>query len=262
MCRIGCKEGSAVGTSGSGPDSARRALELLFAFTEDRPVASVRQLAEEIGVPVPSVHRYVALLRDMGLIEEGARGQYHLTMRVSALYRSARRATSIVDIAEPFMRELAEQIEETVVLIRLVNGLPVCIHRVEAPRPVRMSMEVGQQLPPLRGASVRLLLGDLPRAQRERYVDRALASGALPPLCGRDEFLRDAEKAASQGWATSNEEIREGSWTASAAIKQDDRTVAVLTTHCVAFLTDDEKRATIVELIQKDVSKISDSLEA
>lgn len=251
-----------MGTSGSGPDSARRALELLLAFTEDKPVASVRQLAERIGVPAPSVHRYVALLRDMGLIVEGARGQYHLSMRVSALYRSARQAMPIVDIAEPLMRELSEELQETVVLIRLVNGLPVCIHRVEAPTPIRIAIDIGQQLPPLRGASVRLLVGDLAKAERERFVDRALASGALPPVHGRDEFLKDVEIAADRGWATSNEETREGSWTASAAVKQDGRTVAALTTHCVAFLTDDAKRAVIVELLEKFASRISDGLHA
>ena len=198
----------------------------------------------------------------MGLIVEGARGQYHLSMRVSALYRSARQAMPIVDIAEPLMRELSEELQETVVLIRLVNGLPVCIHRVEAPTPIRIAIDIGQQLPPLRGASVRLLVGDLAKAERERFVDRALASGALPPVHGRDEFLKDVEIAADRGWATSNEETREGSWTASAAVKQDGRTVAALTTHCVAFLTDDAKRAVIVELLEKFASRISDGLHA
>ncbi|QSE93760.1 IclR family transcriptional regulator [Rhodococcus pseudokoreensis] len=251
---------SGSGSEGARKESARRALELLFAFTEDRPVASVRQLADAIGVPVPTVHRYVALLRDMGLVEESARGQYHLTARVTGLYRAFRQVTSIVDIAEPFMRELAEQIEETVLLIRLVNGVPACIHRIEAPRLFRMSIEVGQHLPPLRGASARLLLGDLPSAERERYVDRALASNALPPLNGKDEFLREAQQEASRGWTVSSEEIGEGFWTAAAAIKQHGRTIATVSTPCAGFLLDDEKRSIIVEMIQKTASQISGSL--
>src|SRR5690606_28165448 len=106
-----------VATPRSGAESGRRALDLLFAF-ENHPVASVRELAEAISVPVPSAHRYVALLRDMGLIEEAERGHYRLTMRVVALARSARRATSTIDVVRPFMNGLVERTGETVILVQ------------------------------------------------------------------------------------------------------------------------------------------------
>ena len=251
-----------MATSKTGADSARRALELLFAFTEQRPVASVRQLAEAIDAPVPSVHRYVALLRDMGLIEEGVRGQYHLTLRVAALNRAARQATSIVDIAEPFMRQLSDEIDETVLLARLVHALPVCIHRIETPRRLRLSFEIGQNLPPLRGASVRLLLGALTPAERERYLDQALAAGALPPVNSRDEFLSDVERDVERGWAVSNQEIDEGVWAAAAPVTEAGRTVAAVSAPCLAFRLDKQKRAHIIDLVQKTAGQISGALSA
>jgi DNA-binding IclR family transcriptional regulator len=254
-------EGGTVTTARAGADSGRRALELLFAFTEQRPVASVRQLAQTLDIPVPSVHRYVALLRDLGLIEEGARGQYHLTMRVAALGRAARQATPLVDIAEPVMRELSEQIEETVMLSRLVHGLPVCIHRVEAPRQLRLSFEIGQNLPPLRGGSVRLLLGALSPAERERYLDRALAAGAIPPVNDRDAFLCEVERDVARGWAVSNQEIDEGVWAAAATICEAGRTHAVISAPCPAIRLDGQKRQTILDLVRKTAARISDHLE-
>jgi DNA-binding IclR family transcriptional regulator len=56
-----------------GADSARRVLDVLFAFSEERPIASVKELAEEVGVPLPSAHRYIALLRETGLVAETER---------------------------------------------------------------------------------------------------------------------------------------------------------------------------------------------
>jgi DNA-binding IclR family transcriptional regulator len=251
-----------VVTSKAGADSGRRALDLLFAFSEQRPVATVRQLADQLEIPLPSVHRYVALLRDMGLVEEGVRGQYHLTMRVAALARAARRATPIVDIAEPFMRELSEQIEETVLLIRLVHELPVCIHRIEASRRLRLSFETGQHLPSLRGASVRLLIGSMPPSERENYVNKALASGALPPAAGRERFLRDVEQDNERGWAISNEEIDEGVWAAAAVITEDGQPVATLSAPCPAFRLDEEKRDAIVDQVRKIADRISAALSS
>lgn len=250
-----------MGSTRAGADSGRRALELLFAFTEQRPVASVRELAERLDIPVPSVHRYVALLRDMGLVEEGMRGQYQLTMRVAALGRAARRAAPLVNIAEPYLRELAQRVRETVVLSRLVRGLPVCVHVIEAPHPLRLSFDVGQGLPPLRGASVRLLLGALNPVERQRYVAEALAAGARPPVRPAREFLAEVERDVTRGWAISNQEIDEGVWAAAAAITEDGRTRAVVAVPCPATRLDEQRRAAILDLVCVTAAQISRELE-
>jgi DNA-binding IclR family transcriptional regulator len=244
----------------TGADSARRALDMLFAFTEQNPNASVRDLAEQLDVPVPSVHRYVALLRDMGLIEEGARGRYHLTMRVTALGRAARLATPIVDLAEPFMRKLAEELGEAVLLMRMVQGTPVCFHRVETPSRFRLSFEPGQPLPLLRGASVRLLLGSLTPDERRIYVERALADGATPPREGTDQFLRDVERDVGRGWAISNEEIDQGVWAASAAVHEGGRVIAALSAPCPVFRLDDERRDVVVDLVRKAAADLANAV--
>jgi DNA-binding IclR family transcriptional regulator len=244
----------------TGADSGRRALEVLFAFTEQRPVASVRELAAELDIPAPSVHRYVALLRDMGLLEEGARGQYHLTMRVAALNRAARIATPLVSIADPHMRELSLKLEETVMLIRLVHGLPVCMHRVETSRRIRLSFEIGQHLPTLRGASVRLLLGGLPPAERQRYLNEALASGARSPEVGPEVFMAEVERDHQRGWAVSNQEIDEGVWAGCAAIREGSQTVASLSVPCPAFRMNEDRRQAVIEGALDTAERISAAL--
>jgi DNA-binding IclR family transcriptional regulator len=246
--------------SKAGAESGRRAVEMLFAF-EQRHVASVRQLAEQLSLPLPSAHRYVALLRDMGLVEEGLRGQYRLTMRVVALGRAARRGAPLVNIAEPFMEELSQKTGETVLLNRLVQDLPVCIHRIESQRQLRLSFEPGQSLPPLRGASARLLLGSLAPHVRETQVDRILASGARPPIGGREAFLQELSRHADRSWATSQDEIDEGVWSAAAVITEGGRTVATLSAPCPIIRLDAEKRATISDLVRVTAERISRALE-
>ncbi len=249
----------ADGMTGSkaGADSGRRALQILFAFTEQRPVVSVRQISEDLAIPAPSVHRYVAMLRDMGLIEERGRGQYCLTMRVTALGRAARLATPMVTLAEPYMRELVNATGETAAIFRMVQGRPVCIHRVESSQRIRLTFDVGQLAPPLRGSSPRILLGNRTAAEREEYVDEALASGALAPANGRDQYLRDVERDVGRGWAVSNEEVTEGVWAVSSPITDGTETVAALTALCAEFRLDAEKKETIIALVRETAARIS-----
>src|SRR3954469_15952919 len=110
-----------MATTKAGADSARRALDLLFAF-EWKPVATVRELSESLAMPLPTAHRYVAMLREMGLVEEARHGKYRLTMRVASLAQAARRATTLIDVVQPFMQALSEETEETVLLVQPVAG--------------------------------------------------------------------------------------------------------------------------------------------
>lgn len=248
-----------MATTKSGAESARRAIDLLFAF-ERNPVATVKELSESLAMPLPSAHRYVAMLRDMGLLEEARQGYYRLTMRVVALGQAARRATSLIDVVQPFMQALSEETGETVLLVQPVAGLPVCTHRIEAQHRLRLSFEIGQYLPPLRGASAHLLLAALSEEERRTYVEEALTQGNRPPVSGREEFLAEVQRDAKRGWAVSSEEIDEGVWSAAAAIRSEDRFVGTLSVPCPTFRVSDEKSDQIIESVKRAASQISMAL--
>ncbi|MFC7511976.1 IclR family transcriptional regulator [Streptomyces thermocarboxydus] len=245
--------------SKAGADSGRRALELLFAFTEQRPVATVRQLAEDLGIPVPTAHRYVALLRDMGLIEEGDRGQYHLTMRVAALGRAARRATPLVDVAEPFMRELSESTQETVILSRWCTDCRCAstVWRACVRSGCRSSR--GSDCPPC-GAPVSVCCSATCPSRSAGATSSRPSPSANSPVNGPEAFLAEIDHAVRQGWEVSREEIDEGVWAASAPVKEGSQIVAALSAPCPAFRLDEAQRESIIEQVVKTADRISQAL--
>jgi DNA-binding IclR family transcriptional regulator len=137
----------------------------------------------------------------------------------------ARSAEPLVELADPVMRGLVGAGGETVIFVRLVAGIPVCVHRVESPHCLRATFEPGQPLPLLRGASGRVLLAGLPdRARREHLAPLAQAN---PEAAARLE--QEIAKVAVRGWATSEEEIEPGIWAASAGVTDGRTTVGALT---------------------------------
>lgn len=112
-------------------------------------------------------------------------------------------------------------------------------------------------MPTAGGASARLLLGGLPRADRERYLERALAAGSRPPEAGVDGFLKQVEHDAERGWAVSNQEIDEGVWAGCAAIREDGQAVATISVPCPAFRMHDERRDTVIEQAIATAERIS-----
>jgi len=208
-----------------GCEGARRVLALMLAFSADRNTLTARDLAAATGIALPSVYRYITLLRETGLLAGDQRGRYRLSPRFIGLARAAEAAESLIDIADPVMARLAEQTGETVILVRLIGRSPVCVHRVESARRLRIAFEPGQPLPLERGASTRLLLAGLPPEVRGEY---------LAPLAERDpeaaaSLHAKVAVAAQRGWAVSVEEIEQGVWAASAAVMQGKRMMAALT---------------------------------
>jgi DNA-binding IclR family transcriptional regulator len=196
-----------------------------MSFSRDRHTLTARELSGATGVPLPSVYRYVALLRENGLLVGDDRGSYHLSARVIALSRAAEAAETLLDFADPVMRRLAGRTGETVILVKLIASAAVCVHRVESAHQLRTSYEPGQALSLEHGASARLLLAGLPASERQ---------ACLAPLARRDpeaaaRLEEQVMTAGQRGWEVSEEEIDQGVWAASAAVTDSTGTVAALT---------------------------------
>ena len=208
-----------------GCEGARRVLALMLAFSADKNTLTARDLAVATGIALPSVYRYITLLRETGLLAGDERGSYRLSARLIGLARAAEAAESIIDIADPVMRELAAETGETVILVRLIGRSAVCVHRVQSAQRLRISFEPGQPLPLERGASARLLLSGLAPEVRREY---------LMPLAERDpeaaaRFEEKVVRDARRGYAVSEEELEKGVWAVSAPVLQGKRMIAVIT---------------------------------
>jgi DNA-binding IclR family transcriptional regulator len=211
----------------SGAETARKVFQLLLHFNRDRATATVRELASAAGLPLPTAHRYVALLRELGLLEETGRSRYQLGWRVLQLARVAEAAGGLLQLAEPVMRRLVAETDETAVLFRLAGDQMECVGQVESPHVVRLSFEPGQRLPLMRGASARILLSGLERQERGALLD-VLAADDPDFARRRDQFEREIAEVEQRGWAESMEEIDPGIWAVAAPVVHDSRVEASL----------------------------------
>lgn len=224
------------GTAGSkaaprkttGVSSPRKVLQALLAFSEHRPHLSIPQIASEVNVPVSTAYRHVSLLRELSLVEEGDNGTYHVAPRIMSVARAATAANTLAKVARPVLEQLATQVRETIMLVRMIQESAVLVDHVQSPHPVRLSYEPGQLLPLHFGASGKTLLAFLPEAKREEYLHGHAESN--PTVANRVPDLR-AELAliAERGWAVSHGEIDEGIWALSHAIRSPRRCYATLT---------------------------------
>src|SRR6266571_2172413 len=155
-----------------GCEGARRVLALMLTFSADENTLTARQLAERTGIALPSVYRYLTLLRETGLLAGDERGSYRLSAR-------------------------------------LIGRSAVCVHRVQSAQQLRISFEAGQSLPLDRGASARVLLASVPPNVRreclaplaERDPEAAALLDKKILIAGQQGYATSEEEIHKGVWA-------------------------------------------------------------
>lgn len=240
-----------------GAESARRVLDVMLAFTKDRHTLSAKDLADLTGIPLPSVYRYVALLRDAGLLVGNNQGNYCLSTRFTALSRAAEAADYLIEIAHGTIEGLAQTTGETVLLARMINGTPVCVHRIESSHKLRFSFEPGEPLPLDRGATSRILLESI--SDRDRAIFFAGLRTRDPDRAAI--LAAEVADAARRGWAVASEELDEGIWAVSAGIRSAHGDIsAALTLTAPLFRTAEDAKQRLIGLVCEAASEISSLL--
>jgi DNA-binding IclR family transcriptional regulator len=238
----------------AGTSSSRKVLQLLLAFSERRPEATVTELAEVVGTPVATTYRYVALLKELQLLEEGRTGYYHVTSQVMPIARAAQLANDLARLARPTMEDAARELRETVMLFQHFGDVAVCADRVECDRAMRFTFQPGHSVPLGVGASGKMLLACLSDDEREQRLS------ALGDRRGSN-LPAELEQASATGHAVSWGELDEGVWACSVPVLAAGHRPTVLSVAGpAARISEAAKQAAVVALhtyaarIRKDIA--------
>ena len=220
--------------------SARKILQMLLAFDEKRPEASVAELAKIVGVPLPTAYRHVALLKDMHLLEEGGVGKYHPTAKLLPIARAAQVLNSVATIASPIVADAARNLGETVMLMQQYGDVGVCIELAECDRPIRFTFDRGHTIPLGVGATGKVLLAMMPESDRAEHLLRLGDTGDLH---------RELAEVQANAYSISVAELDDGVWACSVPVlSTHERALALTAAGPVARLNSHERQIALVRL--------------
>lgn len=135
------------GAERPGIEVLNRAVDILDAFT-DAPTPTLRlsELAERTGLPKATLHRLLAALEVLGLVERSGTG-HQLGIRLFELGEHVPRKQRLREAALPFMQDLFEVSHDTVHLGVLEGTDVVYLERIRGHRSAPLASRVGGRLP-------------------------------------------------------------------------------------------------------------------
>ena len=153
---------------GSGVHSVERTLDVLEALEEQGGSMGVSELSSRTGLPAATIHRLAQTLVTRGYLRQLPDRRYFLGSRLAALGASA--GVMMGSRAQPLLRELARQLQETVNLATMTSDGAEYIGQSAGSHSVRMFTEVGRRVPLHSTGVGKALLSLLPDHEAQRLL--------------------------------------------------------------------------------------------
>lgn len=240
-----------------GVDSARRVLQILLDFSESHPETTIEEVAENHGISAPSAYRYMALLREMYLVEDQGRGSYVLAPQILRLAAAAERTFDLGSIARPFLDRLREETNETSLIVRRIRDGAVCLAVSQPDKSFSYSFLPGHIMGLHRGAVAKALLAMMPLSDQKAYLKKI-----QPPLepAALASLQRDLATIRATGLAESESEVDAGVWAVASPITVSGRNLGAVSVVAPTFHVDEASKSMMREKIQDAAAAISNAV--
>jgi DNA-binding IclR family transcriptional regulator len=182
-----------------------RALEILLAFTPSDYELSPAELLKRVDLSRPTLYRLLYTLQESGfLASTGEPQKFRLGPAVAQLAHVWSSSLNISALAEPILRKIWEQTQETVALFLPQGQDRLCVAELPSPQPLNFKRGVGYKERIVRGATGRAILAfsDVPKLELQSYL-----KGTELKF---NDLLKDLELTKQRGYATSHNELISG----------------------------------------------------
>jgi DNA-binding IclR family transcriptional regulator len=194
-------------------EAVSKALDLLEVFSGPEGLA-LNEISQRAGISKTRAFRLLHTLAGRGYVDRCADGmRYQLGTKL--FERAAQVRRDVKQLANPFMRKLHDQFNETVNLGVLNNGDVLYIDILESLRPFRMMATIGCRMPVHVTAMGKAILANM--------NEEDLKSSGFAPIsrlrpAARQDLFHELELVRKRGFAIDNEENEPGVACVGAAI--------------------------------------------
>src|SRR5262245_11222204 len=208
-----------------------RAINVLSAFGHARPDLSLSEIVAAVQLPKTTVFRLLSSLVERDFCEfDPQTGKYSLGFELVRLSDIRRRQTNVHDVAIPVMRDIRNEVNETVILSVRSGDFRVHIDFVEGLHPMRRMADLGVRAPLYAGAASKVLLAGMEDDDIEAYLSRTeLTPLQRTTITDKSVLWREIRTIRKRGYAESKGEIFTGGGALAAPLKDfSGKTVAVM----------------------------------
>jgi DNA-binding IclR family transcriptional regulator len=210
-----------------------KAIEIFDLFLKKRDSVDVHELARSLHMPKSTAYGYLAFLKDKGFLSgPDIEGKYGLGLKFLDYASIVRNQVQLSSVALPYMKELSESLQDSIILTVRRGGYSYIIEKMERGVGLVYMGQIGDRRPLYCSASSKIHLAYMKESDADQYLrDTKLISYATNTITNREKLMEDIDKIRKRGYAFSNQEIDVGISGVAAPIRNHEG--EVLASICV-----------------------------
>lgn len=186
--------------------SPRRTIQVLDLLAR-KGALGVRAVAQQLDLPVGSVHRLLLDLSEENVVERNADGAWQLGYRLLEITDLQLDGVGFPRLARPFCEAIAEATRETVNVNVLSGEACVCIDKVRGSEGMQLDWRVGSRGPLYAGGSAKAVLAFMGEADQVRVANGPKTQFTPNTLTDATALLMELGRIRERGYAIDDQEL-------------------------------------------------------
>ena len=189
-----------------------RVLKTIEILSKEDAGMSVSELSEALEIPASSTHRVLKSLQDNHFVMQNAdTKRYRLSYKIYSICSGMREQNSLIALARPYMRQLAKEIQNPVVLCVMNGEKIINLDCVENSNASIYMVQTGNELPLYSTSSGRVFAAYMRPEQAYDILQRSERKKETPHTkTEMAELMEELERIRRQGYAVIDEELQIG----------------------------------------------------
>jgi DNA-binding IclR family transcriptional regulator len=196
-----------------GNTSVDKILKILLSFAPYNQEQGTVEISQKLGFHTATVSRNLQILTAHGFLNKNPKSKkYRLGQSILTLWDALRHSldSELIQVAIPFLDELRDAVQETVVLEILSGDTTVIVYMAEANSPLRIKGTIGDRRPLHAPAGAKAILAFSSREFIDQILSHKLAR-LTPNTLTDPKIIEDRlRKIKQQGFSFDNEETNIG----------------------------------------------------
>ncbi len=242
--------------------SLEKGLNVIRCFDMDHEQMTLSDVAKKVDLTRANARRILLTLQHLGYVNSYDGKMFSLSPKVLSLGYSYLSGLPFRELAQPYMQELAREVNESCSMSVLDQSDIVYIARVHTKRIMTISLGVGTRLPSYATSMGKVLLANLDPMEATKLVGNMKFEELTPFTLSKNAFLQHLDMVRKQGWAISDQELEIGVRSIACPIRDKKGKVLAsinISGHASRVSLEDLTKKYLVSL-QQTVTKIEQAL--
>ena len=184
---------------------------ILELLAQSKSPMGISEISRKLDLNKSSVFNTVHTLRDLNVLENQPDGKFAFGTRLYILGNTAGKRSALIQTAHPYLREINERTKLSAFLGIRSDRQAILIDKADSAYGVKVSSEIGMQMPVLAGAGIKAMLSQLSNEEIDEILARTELKRYTPySITDKGVYKKEILQVRREGIAYDKEEYIEG----------------------------------------------------